>query len=109
MVNIHLHNDLGIRKAALKKIILNSSENLSEQELKERQFDKAIDLINRRGSVYSVDEAYFLVTYYVTSSDECILENEEDYSPVEVYQASQKESRLNRALKVIQYFTKFNA
>jgi len=102
MKTIHLTNDLKIQKSTMKRIIKDSCEGLSQTDIVERKLNVVQDLLNRRGLVYSLDEAQFLIDYYLTSHDECVMENEEDYNALDVYRAKSKEKKLNEMKKIIQ-------
>ena len=49
----------------------------------------------------SLDEAERLVEWSVTSSDECCIDNRENYEPWEVALATRKINKLDRALDII--------
>lgn len=102
MKTIHLTNDLKIQKSTIKRIINESCEGLHSDDIVERGFDKAMDLLNRRGLVYTLQEAEFLIDYYLTSHDECIINNEDDYIALEVYRAKSKEKKYKEMKKIIQ-------
>lgn len=102
MKTVHLTNDLKIQKSTFKRIIQESCEALSQTDIVERKFNVAQDLLNRRGLVYSLDEAQFLIDYYLTSHDECVMENEDEYLGLEVYRAKNKEKKYKEMKKTIQ-------
>ena len=105
MKTILLTNDLKIQKSTIKRIINESCEGLHSDDIVDRGFDKAMDLLNRRGLVYSLDEASFLINYYLTSHDECVMENEDEYIALEVYRAKSKENKFKEMKKIIQNFS----
>lgn len=102
MKTVHLTNDLKIQKSTLKRIINDSCDGLSSDDIVERKFDKAMDLLNRRGLVYTSQEAEFLIDYYFTSHDECIINNEDDYNGLEVHRAKSKEKKYKEMRKIIE-------
>lgn len=102
MRTVHLHKDLGIYKAAIKNSVEELVNELSQQEIEERvTLEEAVRLINRRGSIYTIAEAELLVSWYVTSHDECVWENPEDFEPLQVYIANKKIERSENALEIL--------
>jgi hypothetical protein len=61
---------------------------------------KCLSALNSRNE-FELDEAENLVSWSVTSSDECCLDNREDYEPWEVAMATRKINKLDRALEII--------
>ena len=102
MKTVHLTNDLKIQKSTLKRIINDSCEGLPTIDIVERKLNKAMDLLNRRGLVYTLQEAEFLIDYYLTSHDECIINNEDDYNGLEVHRAKSKEKKYKEMRKIIE-------
>ena len=61
---------------------------------------ECLSVLNSRNE-FSLDEAERLVEWSVTSSDECCLDNRENYEPWEVALATRKINKLDRALDII--------
>ena len=61
---------------------------------------KDLSLLKKKGG-FDLDTAETLVWWSVTSSDECCLDNREDYEPWEVALATRKMNKLNKALEII--------
>jgi hypothetical protein len=98
---VHLSDDLGINKQSIKRNLKDLNDWISAQEFTERGMDLPFEWINRRTQVYPVSEAEILIEYYITSHDECVMDNPEDFSSIEVYTSQAKENRLERARKII--------
>jgi hypothetical protein len=98
---VHLSNDLGINKQVIKRNLKDLNDWMSPSEFTERGLDLPFEWINRRTQVYSVEEASILIEEYLTSHDECVMENPEDFSSIEVYTATAKENRLNKAIEIL--------
>jgi len=101
---IHLKDDLGINKSAIVKSYENDGEHLSPKEHTERGFDEIRDLLNRRTQRYTVEECRELIGCYLSSHDYCVVDNSDDFTPIEVYQANQKWERYERAIKKLQRY-----
>jgi hypothetical protein len=98
---VHLSNDLGINKQLIKRNLKDLNDWMSPSEFTERGLDLPFEWINRRTQVYSVEEASILIENYLTSHDECVMENPEDFSSIEVYTATAKDNRLNKAIEIL--------
>jgi hypothetical protein len=61
---------------------------------------ECLSILNSKNE-FSLDEAERLVEWSVTSSDECCLDNRENYEPWEVALATRKINKLDRALDII--------
>ena len=98
----HLKNDLGLHKQVLKNIFKEAYSEVPQDEMTERGLDKVEALLNRRGQGYTADEVLEIInTAYFTAHDECVLENEEDFSNVEVATSQKKEAKLQKIEKLI--------
>jgi len=98
----HLKNDLGLHKQVLKNIFKEAYLEVPQDEMAERGLDKVEALLDRRGQGYTADEVLQIInTAYFTAHDECVLENEEDYSNVEVATSQKKEAKLQKIEKLI--------
>ena len=62
---------------------------------------KKIMSLGKEKGGFDLDTAETLVWWSVTSSDECCLDNREDYEPWEVALATRKMNKLNKALEII--------
>jgi hypothetical protein len=101
MKKLHLFEDLKLRKQAIKKEILNSINSVGKEEAQERKSDVALELINRKTQEYSKEEALNLIGWYINSHDECIIDNPEDFHPLQVHIAQEKMNRVEFAFKLI--------
>jgi hypothetical protein len=98
----HLKNDLGLHKQVLKNIFKEAYSEVLEDERVERGLDLVEGLLNRRGQGYTADEVLEIInTAYFTAHDECVLDNEDDYSNVEVATSQKKEAKLQKIEKLI--------
>ena len=61
---------------------------------------ECLSILNSKNE-FSLDEAERLVEWSVTSSDECCIDNRENYEPWEVALATRKINKLDRALDII--------
>ncbi len=82
---------LGITKTSLKnkiKVWYDSEEA-----------DEAFTLLQRRGNKYSFNELCFLVGFMLSGHDACVMDNSEDYTPLEIYNAEQAHNRYDAAVE----------
>jgi len=102
MTKVHLYNDLKIRKHAIKKEITEYLDMIGgSEEADERGLTQAAELINRRTQIYTPEEAECLIAWYTSSHDDCVLDNPEDFHPLQVHVAQEKMDRMESALKFI--------
>lgn len=87
---VHLLDDLGVYKATLKR-------NFADND-RGAEFDRDRELLARRTQRYTLEEAEVLLGWCSTAHDDCVDENPEDYSPIEVYTARQKLLRRDEAV-----------
>jgi hypothetical protein len=104
MTKLHIYNDLGIYKNAIKQPIKYYLDILSTEEADERGLTQAVELINKRTQMYTPEEASRLISWYVSSHDDCVVENPEDFHPLQVYNATEKFARYDRAYNKIKSF-----
>ena len=98
----HLKNDLGLHKQVLKNIFKEQYGEICEAEKAERGLNIVEALLHRRGQEYRAIEVLKIInTAYFTSHDECVLDNEEDYTNVEVATSKKKEAKLMKIEKLI--------
>ena len=76
----HLLHDFGIRKEAIKR---HFDENDRGPEL-----DHVRDLLKRKGNFYTLEEMLDLSGFFCSAHHECVADNPEDYSPLEVASAN---------------------
>ena len=99
-MKVHLYNDLKISKATVLRIVKESIDNFNsvdELMLDNPEIFVVKELLERRGQSYTIQEALMILPYYITSHDECVYDNEEDFSSIEVYTVSQKIKRFDAA------------
>lgn len=101
MTKLHLFEDLKLRKHAIKREILNLIDCVGKEEAQERGADVALELINRKTQKYSKEEAFSLVGWYTNSHDECVIDNPEDFHPLQVHIAQEKMNRVEFAFELI--------
>jgi hypothetical protein len=82
MTTYHLLNDIGMYKAT---VVRNFRDNDRGPE-----YDHVRDLLAKRTQRYTIAELRELSGFFWTSHDECVCENDYDYSAVECYTASVK-------------------
>jgi hypothetical protein len=104
MTKLHIYNDLGIYKNAIKQQIKDYLDMLSTDEANERGLTQAAELINKRTQMYTPEEAGHLISWYVSSHDDCVVENPEDFHPLQVYTATEKFARYDKAYNKIKSF-----
>ena len=92
LTTFHLLHDLGIRKAAIVKVVAECENNDEKLAVVE-------ELIERRTQHYTVEELRALMGFYVTVHDECVDEFPEDYTALEVHTARAKIARYDEAMK----------
>jgi hypothetical protein len=92
---------LGYSKESLAKAIQTFIDDQGTFEDERIPYAKnCLSILNSRNE-FELDEAENLVSWSVTSSDECCLDNREDYEPWEVAMATRKINKLDRALEII--------
>ena len=98
----HLKNDLGLHKQVLKNIFKEHYGDICKDEKAERGLDLVEGLLTRRGQEYTAAEVLDIInTAYFTAHDECVIENEEEYTNVEVATSKKKEVKLHKIEKLI--------
>jgi hypothetical protein len=92
----HLLLDLHVRKASLKRNF--DSIYTTTDEARQVELEPVRALLAAPGQLYSLDEITQLFDWLWTSHDDCVIENPDDYTPLEVYTATQKIERGEAAL-----------
>jgi len=103
---ISLSKDLNITKSAIRKQIDRFAEEFGTSDERWEEAMDVMTLLYDRGDVYTLDEAQILISWYVSAHDECVYDNEDDYSAVEVYQATKKIEKQEKAMKIIESLRK---
>jgi hypothetical protein len=101
MTKLHIYNDLGIYKNAIKQQIKDYLDMLSTDEANERGLTEAAALINKRTQMYTSTEAECLISWYISSHDECVVDNPEDFHPLQIHTATAKIARYDKAYSKI--------
>jgi hypothetical protein len=101
MMTVHLKKDLNIRKSALKRNIDNFLDIAHEGDERIKTAVDAHFMLNRPTQKYTPTEALELISWYITSHDECVWDNEEDYNPLQVYAANKKMEKYESAVNFI--------
>jgi hypothetical protein len=104
MTKLHIYNDLGIYKNAIKKEINEYLDMIGGEEADERGLTEAAELINKRTQLYTPQEAECLIAWYVSSHDECVVDNPEDFHPLQIHTATEKIARYDRAYNKIKSY-----
>lgn len=104
MTKLHIYNDLGIYKNAIKQQIKDYLDMLSIDEANERGLTEAAELINKRTQMYTLEEASRLISWYISSHDECVVDNPEDFHPLQIHTATAKLARYDKAYNKIKSF-----
>lgn len=90
MKTYHLLNDFGVYKQTLKA-------NFNDND-RGKEHDEFVTLIAKRTQSYTIPELELLFSWLWTSHDDCVDQNSDDYSALEVYQSQQKIKRGQEAL-----------
>jgi hypothetical protein len=106
MTQVHLYQDLKIRKSALKREVSELIDCIGMEEAQERGADQAWQLLNRKGKYYTIEEARSLVGWYTNSHDDCVVENPEEFHPLQVHVAEAKHMRQDAAFKILENLSK---
>ena len=97
----HLKKDLDINKSTIKKTYENNYSYLTQEELVERELDKACELLNARTQFYTKKEVeLLLVSVWWTGHDECVSDLGSDCN-LDAYRTEQKREAINYALDCI--------
>tara|TARA_R110001599_G_scaffold299537_3_gene504553 strand:+ start:6751 stop:7077 length:327 start_codon:yes stop_codon:yes gene_type:complete len=99
---ISLKKDLGISKNAIRIQIDRFAAEVGTQDERWESAMDAMTILKDRGDICNLDEAELLISWYVSSHDECVWENEEDYSALEAFQAIKKIERQENAMKILE-------
>jgi hypothetical protein len=82
VMRFHLLRDVGMYKATVKRSF--------ESNDRGPEFDGVAELLRRKTQSYTLAELRDLAGFFWTAHDECVDENPEEYSPVEVYTSRRK-------------------
>lgn len=94
MKTYHLLHDIGLHKRSVKASFQNNDRSGPEAEV-------VRELLARRTQRYTLAELQALSGWFWTAHDECVDENPEDYSHVEVHTSRRKMSDGEGAIAVI--------
>jgi hypothetical protein len=89
MLRVHIENVLETSKVSLKRKIHTWFDS--------DEATKAEELLARRGNHYTVEELVFLHGFQLSGHDVCVLDNQEDYTALEIYNAEQAQLRYDAA------------
>jgi len=90
----HLLGDLGLRKTTVKR---NFEDNDRGPEL-----DNVRELLARRTQHYTLEEIRVLSGFFCSAHDECVEENPDDFTPLEIWTAKRKIQRAEKACKALE-------
>jgi hypothetical protein len=100
----HLKNDLGLNKSTIKRLHEEAGryDYASATEYPE-QYKEAGELLNRRTQRYTKKEILKFIDYYITSHDDCVMDNLGlgEFSGIKEYQSQMKQDNYYKALKVL--------
>ena len=65
------------------------------------RFDGVWAIISRKGNEYTAEEAKEIVISYITSHDDCVMDNSDDFHRLVVHQTELKVGRSERALEIL--------
>jgi hypothetical protein len=97
----HLKQDLGINKQVLVRHFKEQYGELPSEEFKERGLDMIQFLLNKPTQRYTTMEVRLILREYWTSHDDCVYENEDDFSNIEVYHVNKKIKLIEDAYKLM--------
>jgi hypothetical protein len=98
---VSLKKDLNINKSAIRN---NVDRFVEENGLEDERMELAMDaltLLHQRGDSYTPDEALMLISWYITAHDECVWDNEDDFSALQIYAANKKIKKYEAAINFI--------
>src|SRR5690606_9561065 len=78
----HLLDDFGMYKSTVRR---NFDDNDRGPE-----YDHVRELLDRRTQRYTLAELKEISGFFCTAHDECVIENPDDYTPLQVYAAKNK-------------------
>ena len=89
----HLLRDFGVRKSTLVRNFMDNDRG--------DDCDPVMRLLVERRQTYTLAEIEKLFGFLMTAHHECILENPDDYTPLEVHTAKQVEARYDAAMTTL--------
>ena len=98
---ISLH-EIGMTKAMIRKQIDRFVDEVSVNDERMEQVMDALTLLNQHEDKYTATEAETLLSWYITSHDECVDENQEGFTGLEVYRVKKKIERYDKAMDTIE-------
>ncbi len=90
----HLLKDLGIYKRTVQSVFDSNDRGTEHNTVR--------DLLARKTQQYTLDELSLLAMFFHSSHDDCVEENPEEYTPLEVYVARKKVANSIAAQKILQ-------
>ena len=84
-----LENVLRISKQSLKNKIANN--------FYDEHRDRGLSILARRGRLYSLDDLEYLAGFIASSHDQCVCDNSDEFTPVEVYQSRRNDHLMDKA------------
>jgi hypothetical protein len=98
---VSLKKDLNINKSAIRN---NIDRFVEECGLEDERMELAMDtltLLHQRGDSYTPNEVMMIISWYVTSHDECVWDNPDDFHPLQVYAVNKKVEKYEAAINFI--------
>lgn len=100
-------SDLGFsEKTGLKKILKQEIEATDHDHAVEGGMIEALELLNRRGNEYTIDEAMKIIEQYTTSHDWCVHDNHktdpDNFTGLEIHRALKKIEKQEKAMKILE-------
>ena len=99
---VKLKKDLNIYKSSIRA---NVDAFVEEVGLKDERMESVMDvltLLQQRGDKYTIAEAELLIQWYITSHDECVWDNPDDFNSLQVYAANKKIEKFEKAQSILE-------
>jgi hypothetical protein len=87
---------LGVSKKRVQNIIKEQYDYSDDG-----RFDGVWAIISRKGNEYTAEEAKEIVISYITSHDDCVMDNSDDFHRLVVHQTELKVGRSERAIEIL--------
>tara|TARA_R110000772_G_scaffold59349_1_gene134414 strand:- start:424 stop:738 length:315 start_codon:yes stop_codon:yes gene_type:complete len=101
-MKVSLKKDLNINKSAIRNNIDQFVHDVGFQDDRIENAMDALTLLQQRGDSYTTDEAKQLISWYITSHDETVWDNEDDFTALQVYTVNKKMDKYDNAVSYIE-------
>ena len=99
---VKLKKDLNIYKSSIRHAIDRFVEEVGTEDERMEEVMDALTLLHKRGDKYTISEAELLIEWYINSHDECVWDNPDDFSALQVYAANKKIEKYNKAKSILE-------